>query len=182
MSEAFFSVRVHLYNTEPASAVQLFGGPLGTIVAMTIYKNDIDETCGVLPKALPLASLYASPTRFDELCAALNAGGGCTLCITFELDDDRKRQVTDISVSVPVLLKIEKAVERTAKNTEEIYDALTTGFHQVAHQLSRTHDLLLSRLPAPGDGPNGGGPSTSPPPLDEDCEEAPHWRTQNEHA
>ncbi len=174
MAEAFFSVRVHLYNTEPASAVQLLGGPLGAIVAMTIYKNDVDETSGVLPKALPLASLYASPTRFDELCAALNAGGGCTLCITFEIDAERKRQVTDISVSVPALLKIEKGVERTANTTEEIYDALTTGLHQVVHQLVKTNEILLTRLPAPGDGPNGGGPSTTPPPLDEECEEAPH--------
>lgn len=174
MAEALFNIRVHLYNAEPPTAVQLFGGPLGAIVAMTIYKNDIDETSGFLPKASPLASLHASPDQFQELCDAIDGGGNCTLCISFELDENKQRKVTGISVQVAVLRSIERNVDRAANTTEEIYDLLNTNLTKVVTELTKTNQILLSRLPdGSGTGPNG-GTSTSPPPLDDDCEKPAH--------
>jgi hypothetical protein len=175
MAEAYFNVRVHLYNaTVPPTAVQLYGGPLGTIISMTIYENDIDDTSGVLPKGSPIASLLASPGQFQEVCEALNAGGVCTLCISFEVDENHKRQVNSISVQAPVLLAIERGVDRTANTAEEIYEILDTNLKKVVTELTKTNQILLERLPdGGGKGPNG-GTSTSPPPLDDDCEEPAH--------
>jgi hypothetical protein len=175
MAEAYFNIRVHLYNADdPPTAVQLYGGPIGTIVSMTIYENDIDETCGVLPKGLPLASLLASPAEFHALCDALNAGGTCTLCISYEIDEDKKRQVNSIWVQAQVLLAIERGVDRTANTTEEIYEVLNTNLKKVVTELTKTNQILLERLPDGGGKSPNGGPSTSPPPLDDDCEEPTH--------
>jgi hypothetical protein len=172
MAEALFNIRVHLYNAAPPTAVQLFGGPLGSIVAMTIFKNDIDETSGHLLKG-PLASLYASPDQFDELCAAIDSGGNCTLCISYELDEKNQREVYAISVQTAVLRAIAKGVDRTANKAEEIYEILDTNLNRVVTELIKTNQILLERLPDGGGlGPNGGTPSS--PPSEEELEEPAH--------
>jgi hypothetical protein len=171
MTDALFNIGTHLYNLDdPPTAVSLYGGPiLGTIVSITVYQNTVDSTTGVLPKFSPLATIVASPTQFGDLCRALNGGPSCTLCITYDVVNGR-REVQGISVHAPVLAKIEREVTRTADTTHEIYEVVSTGINQLLREAVRTNELLADRLPLAPLGPNGGGTSTSPPPLD-DCEE-----------
>jgi hypothetical protein len=95
MTAALFSIKTHVFNTESPTAVQLFGGPLGTIVALTIFRNSEDVTFGVLPKGLAIATLFARPSEFDDLVEKLNGGGNHFLAIHYELVNN-KRSVTQI--------------------------------------------------------------------------------------
>jgi hypothetical protein len=174
MAEALFNINVHLYNADPPTAVQIFGGPLGSIVAMTIFKNDIDETSGFLLKGLPLATVHASPDQFQDLCDAIDGGGNCTLCLTFELDENKQRKVTAISVQIAMLRAIARGVDRTANKADEIYELLNTNLTKVVTELIKTNQILMERLPDEGDKGSNGGPSTSPPPRDDECEEPAH--------
>lgn len=149
MSVTTFTIDDFLCTGDPAIAVQLAGPPiLLSIDCITIFRNIVELTEGLLPYRSRFGTITAACSAFDNLVGALNGGNKVALRITYEKVPGT-RLVTGIEVesTAPPLARIERDLSATLEVTRDIRAEVGADLGAVVMELKKTNALLHERLP-----------------------------------
>jgi len=149
MSQTTFNIEDFLCTGDPAIAVQLAGPPiLISIDCITIFRNIVELTEGVLPYRSRFGTITAACSDFDELVAALNDGKTVKLHITYDkVPGTRLVTGIELEIATPALARIERDLSATLEVTRDIRAEVGADLGAVVMELKKTNALLNDRLP-----------------------------------